>query len=170
MKALAWTLFVAGTLVAAGAGAKLPPIWSAFGVGIALAVVGALMLRKQMAAEPGADKEVGGITDLAGLGTALEALATEVGALSEEGDAAALKTGIEAAQGGRILPIVEARMLLATAHGIESYAEVFTPFASGERCLARAWSALGDGHLAEAQAQVPVAAGHFGRAAAHLPR
>jgi hypothetical protein len=169
MKALAWSLFLVGTLVAAGAGAKLPPIWSVFAVGIVLAIVGAFMLRRQLAAEVGADGDGTGIADLAGLAGALGELAAEVDALADAPDGEALKAGIEAAQGVRILPILEARMLLASAHGIEPYAEVFTPFASGERCLSRAWSALVDGHLTEARGQIPMASAHFRRAVEALP-
>jgi len=167
MTALAWILFISGTLLATATGAHDPPMWAPFGGGIALAVVGALLLRRQMAAAGGKSDSEDGIHDLAGLESALQGVTAQTAALAAlpEGEAG-LRASLEALLLDQLLPLVEARGLLANAHGVEAYAKVFTPLASGERCLNRAWSALADGHPPEAKAQLARAQAHFENAQA----
>jgi hypothetical protein len=84
-------------------------------------------------------------------------------------DADALKSGVEGVLLGRLMPIVSARLMLSAAHGIEAYAQVFTPIASGERCLNRAWSALVDGQPEVAGPEVVSARRHFATARTSWP-
>jgi len=169
MKALSWVLFLVGTLLAAGAGARLPPLWSVFAIGIVLSVTGAVMLRRQIAASAASGGEGGGIRDLSTLRVALAELTVAVRALAEHEDAESLKSALESIHAERLMPIIEARLMMVGAHGVEAYAEVYTPLASGERCLNRAWSALVDEHLDEARSQVAPAASHIDRALAAWP-
>jgi len=167
MKIAAWLLFIAGTLVAAASGAKLEPLWVPFGIGIVVAVVGAVMLRRSQDPAGSVSEEQGGIKDLATLRTRFEGLVSQIGDAREvEGDA--LKDVVEDALMEQLLPIIDARLLLAAAHGIEGYAGVFTPTAAGERCLNRAWSMLVDGG-GDPGAQVSAAHGHLERALAAWP-
>ena len=80
MNYLAWTLFIVGTLLATATGAHSPPLWLPFGVGIALAVSGALLLRRQTAQQAGSGADAR-ITDLAGLRTALHEVTAQTAAL-----------------------------------------------------------------------------------------
>ena len=165
MTALAWILFIAGTLLATATGAHNPPMWAPFGGGIAVAVVGALLLRRQMAAAGGAGDGEDGIHDLPGLQKALHGVTAQTAALAAlpVGEAS-LRTSLETLLMEQLLPVVEARSLLSNAHGVEAYAKVFTPLAGGERCLNRAWSALADGHPIEAKNQLARAQAHFEQA------
>lgn len=163
MKVAGWILFVVGTLVMAAAGAPIPPLWTLFGVGAVVALGGAVMLRR-VARTVGASDGGHGIDDEAGLRRGLEQVAAETGELVDQGDAMALKAGVERVLLDRLLPVVEARLVLAAGHGVEAYARVFTPVASGERCLNRAWSALVDGCVGEARVQVSAARAWFDEA------
>lgn len=170
MKALAWLLFVGGTLVAALTGARLPPMWGPFAIGIVVALVGAVLLRRQLAAARASGSDDGnGIQDLAGLRRGMDALVAETDKLTGVSDPDALKLGVEQVLMETLMPVVAARLMLASAHGIESYAEVYTPLASGERCLNRAWSTLVDGEPSYAGPQIEAARGHFAAAAGNWP-
>lgn len=161
MNYLAWTLFIVGTLLATATGAHSPPLWLPFGAGIALAVGGALLLRRQTAQQAGGGADAR-ITDLAGLRTALHEVTAQTAALEalpEQTDD--LLDRLEVILLEQLLPVVDARSILASSQGVESYARVFTPIASGERCLNRAWSALADANPAEARAQLGRARAHF---------
>lgn len=162
MNAAAWILFILGTLLATATGAHDPPMWLPFGVGIALAVSGALLLRRQNADAIGAGDGETGIRDLAGLQNALGMLTERTAALaSTPTDTGQVRSQLESLLLEQVLPLVDARGFLANAHGVEAYARVFTPFASAERCLNRAWSALADGNPHEAKAQLHKAHQHF---------
>jgi hypothetical protein len=161
MKILGWLLFLVGTLVASAAGAKVPPSWVVFGVGAAVATAGAIVLRVHAARAAGAGDAGSGIRDLAGLRKGLDAIGVGISdAAASEGDDA-LKVAVEATILERMIPVIEARMILSQAHGVESYAKVFTPLAACERCLNRAWSALVDGHPPESRAQLVAAQAHL---------
>jgi len=162
MNAAAWILFILGTLLATATGAHDPPMWVPFGVGIGLAVSGALLLRRQNADAIGASDGQTGIRDLSGLRAALGTLTTDTAALaSSPSDPEAVRPTLESLLLEQVLPLVDARGFLSNAHGVEAYARVFTPFASAERCLNRAWSALADGNHHEATAQLQKAHQHF---------
>lgn len=159
MKIAGWLIFLTGTLLAAATGAKLEPMWAPFAVGIVLAVAGALVLRRSQDAGGTVSEEDGGIKDLVTLERRFEELLDAVAA-ARPLEAEAQKLALEAILLGRLLPIVDARLLLAAEHGVEPYAEVFTPTASGERCLNRAWSMLVDGS-GDATEQIENAHRHF---------
>lgn len=170
MKALAWLLFIGGTLVAALTGARLPPMWVPFAIGIGVALGGAVLLRRQLAAARASGGDDGaGIQDLDGLRRGMDTLVAETEKLSAVSDPAALKDGVEQVLMEVLMPVVSARLMLAAAHGIESYAEVYTPLASGERCLNRAWSTLVDGEPVHAGPQIEAARNHFAVAAGNWP-
>ncbi len=165
MKALGWVLFLIGTLVASAAGARIPPSWVVFGVGAVVATVGAFVLRREMAkaASAGSGKD-GAINDLAGLRAALDGIDSSIQDTLRTSDDEGLKAGVEATLLERVIPVVEARLLLSSAHGVEAYARVFTPMAACERCLNRSWSAVVDGHPSESRAQASAARHHLAEA------
>jgi hypothetical protein len=171
MKAVGWVLFLVGTLVASAAGAKIPPSWVVFGVGAVVATVGAVVLRREMAKIGGGGPVAGdphAIHDLASLRAALDRIDAGIGGAVDASDDA-LKAAIEGVLVERVLPVVEGRLLLAQAHGVEAYARVFTPMASCERCLNRAWSAVVDGDRGEARAQVVASRQHLAEAVGYWP-
>lgn len=169
MKALAWTLFLVGTLLASAAGAHLPPIWPVFGLGIVLSVAGAVLLRRAGGATGGGTAAGPGIHDLAALRGALGALQGRVAGLDGRPVDEALKADLETILLDELMPVVAARGLVQQAHGVETHARVFTPVATAERCLNRAWSALVDGVPDEASAELGKAAAHLDEAVGALP-
>ena len=57
-----------------------------------------------------------------------------------------------ARRGGRVVcGIVEARATFVARHVLATFTDYFSPFSAGERQLARAWSAVTDGHSVEAR-------------------
>ena len=78
-------------------------------------------------------------------------------------DANSIKERIEALQLSHFQPIVDARYRLQTQIGLGAFADVFSPFSSGERNLNRAWSTLVDEHWSESLSAL-------GRAALALKR
>jgi hypothetical protein len=168
MTALAWILFLVGTLLAAATGAHLPPIWPVFGVGIAMSVGGAVLLRRQAAGRVG-DTEGDGITDVASLRAALAGVGEDLEALAQRPVDDALKLALEGILLDKLMPAVEARGLLLQAHGVEAHAKVFTPVATAERCMNRAWSALVDGVPEETSSELGKARAHLGSAVAAFP-
>lgn len=56
---------------------------------------------------------------------------------------------------------VEARESLRHRYGVQTYADVMTAFATGERSLNRAWSASTDGYIDEVARSVAKAKAHF---------
>ena len=165
MKALGWILFLIGTLLASAAGARIPPSWGAFVVGAVTATAGAFILRRQMAqaASKGSGAD-GAIRDLAGLRDALDRIDESIQDTLQTADDQALKDGIETTLLERVIPVVEARLMLSSTHGVEAYARVFTPMAACERCLNRSWSAVVDGVPSEARAQASAARHHLAEA------
>ena len=65
------------------------------------------------------------------------------------GDAESIKQTIEALQLSHFDPMVEARYTLQNKIGLGPFADVFSPFSSGERNLNRAWATLVDEHWSE---------------------
>jgi hypothetical protein len=162
MNAIAWILFILGTLLATATGAHDPPMWVPFGGGITLAVVGAMLLRRQRAASAGSSDSDAGIRDLPSLRAALHEVTAQTAALAAlPPGAPSLREKLDALLLDNLLPVVDARGFLVNTHGVEAYAKVFTPLASGERCLNRAWSALADGVPHEATAQLSRAQQHL---------
>jgi hypothetical protein len=81
----------------------------------------------------------------------------------------ALKLALEGILLDKLMPAVEARGLLLQAHGVEAHAKVFTPVATAERCMNRAWSALVDGVPEETSSELGKARAHLGSAVAAFP-
>ncbi len=168
MKAMSWTLFLLGTLIAAATGAHLPPIWPLFAVGIALALVGAILLRRIAATGVG-DGDGEGIGSVPELQAALQGLHDTVVTLAAQEPGEGMRAGLEQTLLESLVPALEARSLLASAHGVEAYARVFTPVATAERCLNRAWSASADGVPDEATSELSKAVAHLAHAIQAFP-
>lgn len=169
MRALAWILFAVGTGLAAAFGAKLRPeetfgaaaffgaSWWPFWGGVVLATAGAFMLRRQIAAAAAGGGEGEQRVDLPALRAMLAALSDDIGrieAAMPDWDDARLLRELDDAMGEGRLRFTEARGVLAGKAGVAVYAEVMTRFATGERKLNRAWTALVDERGDEARPRI----------------
>lgn len=130
-----------------------------WGVGVLLIGVGAVIARRQQAAEAagtGGTSE-GRVDFPASVQRVLDQLA-DVGAriadLPMDDDAPEVRESIDAIADELLLPVVEGRGQLMARHGIARFAEYFSPFSAGERYLHRVWSALTDGHAEVARASL----------------
>ncbi|TNE85580.1 MAG: hypothetical protein EP330_24990 [Deltaproteobacteria bacterium] len=144
-----------------------------FGLGVLLIGVGAFLARRQQAHEAASG---GGQGDLDFVGTVtrlskeISALADQASRIPMDDDAPLLRAAIEKLHNDDISPLVEGRGAFIAKHGIGVFAEYFGPFSGGERNLARAWSALTDGHSVVAAEALRNSAASFERAAAAWPK
>ena len=131
-----------------------------FFLGLILIVTGAVLARKaQTAALVTPSKKKAGVhLDVPTLALKLAELSTAVKALSDDaraidsptvGDAEKIKSRIETLHLSHFEPIVESRYRLQASIGLGAFADVFSPFSSGERNLSRAWATLVDEHWPE---------------------
>jgi hypothetical protein len=135
-----------------------------WGFGVVLIVIGAVMARRQQAAEfSGAGED--SATAVADFPGTVATLAEEVGRfksaladLPNDATAPEIRASLDRVRVELIEPLVDARGQLIARHGIGVFAEYFGPFSSAERQLNRAWSALTDGHVPTARAAVDDAA------------
>jgi hypothetical protein len=130
-------------------------------VGCGLILGGAVMARRQIAAEQSGSSGEMDEADFPGtVAAALETLSNLEGRLAElkmDEDWAEGRDAIDVLMNERIGPLVDARGQLIAKHGLATFAEYFGPFSGGERNLGRLWSALTDGH-ADAAREASVAA------------
>ena len=135
-------------------GARLAEWFLAGGAGWLLGVfligTGALIARRQLAAENAGEGGAAGRADFSGAVAAvrgeIERLKSDIAELPFDDDAAPVREALDRLQFEVITPLVDARGQLIARHGLAKFATYFGPFSGGERNLARCWSALTDGH------------------------
>lgn len=147
-------LLVAGTVLGTLGGARMPGVsWTLALLGLALLVAAGLLARF------GRHRDEGALA--ADVTPELESLARRLSELQSEAaglPASELVLRISALDGELVLPIGERAPRMLRRLGAERFAEVFGRYASGERALARAWSAAADQHAPEALASLELAA------------
>lgn len=125
--------------------------WGMFSVGIFFGLAGVVLLRT---GERRAQSTEHSDKNLAELETSLQKIVSDLEALNSK------KTEINVydftGEIDRTFPdtietFVNGRKRIAFAFGVQSYAEVMTDFAAGERYLNRVWSASVDGYQTEAR-------------------
>jgi hypothetical protein len=121
-----------------------------WGTGIGLIVLGAALARRRQH-EDATTTTDGEIAVEMGQGLkqvldATDAIAKQIAELPMDTDAPAARDALDALSFEVIGPLVDARARFAARHGLSVFTEYFGPFSAGERQLARAWSAITDGH------------------------
>ena len=141
--------FLAGTFVAVAEVSSVN--WTHYGICAVTMIVGMVNLglgRKDEADQAG-EKHT---QDMETLKRSLRTLLGKVrGFESDTSDESQLKmyTRIDAELMEDIHDFVEARESMIPRLGMQNYANIMSPFASGERLLNRAWSASADGYVDE---------------------
>jgi hypothetical protein len=144
--------------------------WSA---GLVLVVAGAWLARRDLRARqrqprPG-ETRVSFTEGIEQVLTEIDALVPLVEALAMDAPSATVRERLDRLQDEILTPIVESRHALIVEHGLSDFAVYFGSFSAGERNLARAWSALTDGHTPTAASALHAARQAFLEArAAHL--
>jgi hypothetical protein len=91
-------------------------------------------------------------------------------ACNEAPQAEALLTTIETIQFETLEPLIDSRGKVQARFGMAGFADIFSPLSGGERNLNRAWSALVDQHLPEAQVAIETAKQQIAEAETALKR
>lgn len=153
MRTIGIVLLVAGTIIGSLGGAKLPQAdWTVAGAGFALLAVALLLLR--WPAKGGAGARERGAQDVLSL---LRSMPDELDAISARAaglELPALLEELSALDRKYLQPIADGSPALLGQLGAQRFADVFGQYASGERQLARAWSAAADQHGPEAIASL----------------
>ncbi len=148
MRALATSLLVLGTVLGTLGGAHLPRAdFRIVVAGLVLLAAGTIVLRRTRQSVPERARAHRDVLD------ALLAVPERVDALHREAPSLALTElcrRLERLDVDSIQPVAEASPELLSTLGAARFAAVFGAFASGERALARAWSAAADRHPTEA--------------------
>ena len=158
---------------------KEPPldrVWSwgsraglLFLLGLALLIAGGLLARRVEAAQLGESGSEGGAAGAGSLEAQLKEISNEIEALCATGatllseiggypgpnaQISTLQAKLSTLSAGPVAELGEQRRLLQHKLGLRAFATLFSELSGAERNLNRAWSALTDGHLGEAQASL----------------
>ena len=170
MKTLGYFLLAIGFLVGAFATAlDVEHVnWSGFGVAAVGAIVGLLLVKRAAAAHATSDEVLA-----LNRGELNESIANIVEDLSAiRGDAAArgpaLREAIDLRLRNDLRRFADARESMVHLFGLQTYADIMSSFAAGERYINRVWSASADGYDEEAVAYLERAAAQFAAAEQQL--
>lgn len=139
-------------------------------LGVVLILAGAVMARRQLAAENSGEVEtqsgdsVDFLANVQATRRRLDALAQDIAELGMDADAPKARQEIDVIFAELLEPVVDARGRFVARHGMATFAGYFGSFAGGERNLSRTWSALTDGHAVEARASLERAREAFAEA------
>jgi uncharacterized protein YjeT (DUF2065 family) len=161
-----WALLVIGTIVGSVGGARLPKadvMLSGIGVGTVFAGAVVLFLLRRRAGVTASDQpEV--LATMRALPDELESLAKRAPALP----LIDIASRIGQLDRSHFRVIAEGAPRMLSVLGVARYADVFGTYASGERCIARAWSAASDHHRSETLAGLEAGAARIRDAVARL--
>lgn len=153
MKMLSNILLVVGTIVGALGGAQLPEAnWTVALAGVGILTVGAVfsrMVRRLPSAADIAGPRPANAREL------LDRLCGEIDSIEAEIDSLTvdrLAEKLRVLDSEQIRPLARAVPGFLRDFGGARFAEIFGPYASGERLIGRAWSAATDRHHSEAVA------------------
>ena len=181
MRTLAFLLISLGTIGAAIGVARTDPSvdgWvKSFQVHVpmtlvSLAVLGAgIVLQRRLARETAKEQAGGGQFKIAhGSLHKVHDQIDRLGAEAPQLDLDRLHQRLDAMQTGPVTDFIDNRDTITNVYGLAVYAAVMGPFAQGERCLNRAWSASTDGYKDEAVESVRRAQPFLAEACAELDK
>jgi len=140
--------FLAGALAAVFDESEVQ--WGYFIGALVLGILGVVMVRWHTHKDSFSEEKLA--MNLQDIKTSLAHIVkniTRLNAEKESINAYEMRHRIDELFAGDITTFVEARESFAQVHGLQSYADVMSHFASGERYLNRIWSASADGYVDE---------------------
>ena len=170
MKNLGFVLIAAGFL--AGAFATSLDVqnvnWSIFGAGALAALAGLFMFKRQVSAHARSESVLQSnrseLTDsIQNIVKDLEAMTS--GAVTH---GVSLREKIDLHLREDLRRFADARESMVHLFGLQTYADIMSHFAAGERYINRVWSASADGYDHEAETYLKKAAGQFDEARSQL--
>ena len=161
--------FLAGALAAVFDKSKVQ--WGYFIGALILGIVGVVMVRWHKHKDSRSEEKLA--MNLQDIKTSLAHIVeniTRLNAEKESINAYDMRHRIDELFAGDITMFVEARESLAQVHGLQTYADVMSHFASGERYFNRVWSASADGYVDEIMTYLDKAQVQFAEALERVNR
>ena len=170
MKAIGFFLLVLGFLV--GAFATSLDVenvnWTLFGVAAVGAVLGLILIKRAETAHATSDEVLE--LNRNELRESIDNIVRDLGEITA--DASVRETGLRQAIDLRLRDdlrrFADARESMVHLFGLQTYADIMSHFAAGERYINRVWSASADGYDEEAETYLDKAAGQFAEAQEQL--
>ncbi len=164
MKTLGYLLLVAGFLGGAFVASMDAEhvIWSAFVPAILLGAAGLWLVKRAEHAVSRSDEVL--TANQAHLGDSLKRVVAQLRdleAIKGTLGPSALRSEVDERFRGDLHRFAEARETLSHLYGLQTYAEIMSSFATGERYLNRVWSSSADGYIEEARTYVGKALEQF---------
>ena len=123
-----------------------------FGIGIALIIIAAVLMRRQAAAQAATQTQSESQSPEALLAALIEGADLVAEALSSDTpDQDAVCARIDALRDGPVQGLVDTKDTMVAQHGMLAYAEFISLVSAAERNLNRSWSTLVDGYPKEAR-------------------
>lgn len=135
---------------------------SAFLTGLAVGVIGVVLVRLVLRREATHEERLA--TNIETLETSLSSIVGKLETLDQEKDTTDvydLRHRIDERFPDHLDAFVQARQSIAHSFSLQAYADVMSPFATGERHLNRVWSASTDGYIDEAHTYIGLAREQF---------
>lgn len=170
MKNFAYFLVVAGFLGGAFATARdvQNVDWTLFAVAALAAVIGLLVYKRQVSAHARSESVLE--LNRNELRESIANIVDDLGALNSDGltKGAVLRDRIDLKLREDLRRFADARESMVHLFGLQTYADIMSSFAAGERYINRVWSASADGYDDEAEAYLKRAATQFDAAKEQL--
>ena len=170
MKSIGYFLLALGFLIGAFATAlDVEHVnWPGFGVAAVGAVLGLIMIKRASAAHATSVE----VLDMnrGELNESIDNIVKDLGEIRSDGTAkgAALREAIDLRLRNDLRRFAAARESMVHLFGLQTYADIMSSFAAGERYINRVWSASADGYDGEAATYLEKAATQFADAQAQL--
>ena len=170
MKQLGYFLLAAGFLAGAYVTAlDLEAVdWTTFGIAAVAAVLGLVLIKRQASAHARSDEVLE--LNRGELRESLENVVRDLGEIVDDGDTkgAELRDKIDLKLRDDLRRFADARSSMVHLFGLQTYADIMSSFAAGERYINRVWSASADGYDEEAATYLHKAAQQFADAQQQL--
>jgi len=171
MKNIAHLLLLAGFLGGAYVAALDEKLvdWKLFAFAAAAAIAGVIIAKRTAAAAARSDTVLE--TNRNELNESIDNIVRDLNEISENGEApvgAALRDWIDTTLRNDLRRFAEARQSMVHLYGLQTYADIMSEFAAGERYVNRIWSAAADDYDDEASRYIERARTQFGKAQSDL--
>lgn len=144
--------------------------WTLFAISAVLAVVGLALFKRQASAAARSESVLQ--LNRSELSESIGNIVRDLQELNGDGQqqGAALRDAIDHTLRNDLRRFAEARESMVHLFGLQTYADIMSSFAAGERYINRVWSASADGYVEEAATYLKKASGQFIEAQAQLTR
>ena len=163
MKAIGFFLLVLGFLIGAFATAlDVDNVnWSLFGVAALGAIAGLVMIKRAATAHATSDEVLE--LNRGELRESIDNIVRDIGDITRDQGAkgASLREAIDLRLRNDLRRFADARESMVHLFGLQTYADIMSHFAAGERYINRVWSASADGYDEEAESYLVKASEQF---------